>query len=142
MLNYKKRVLDKINNFAILNYKQIHYNSGHMIMGEGIFNNRCQLNAVQSVKEGKSDKVILCICIDDNSNDPSIHFINMKDNKYIDNTLGYFYRNYTYYIIREVESNEYKDINKLLTKTKELYVNMFTNKFTRWLFNINAQKLI
>ena len=132
---YKRKIYDKIIEYCKINYEEISY-PNNIKKGIGMFNCRCQHNAIQQIYDGKMDKAYLCICVDDNSNEPFIHFINKKGEYYIDNTLGYMYKDYTYYIIREVKHKDFRNMDKLLIDSKELYVNMFSNYMLRKLFKI------
>lgn len=132
---YKRKIFDKIIEYAKINYEEVSY-PNKIKMGKGMFNCRCQHNAIQQIYDGKMDKAYLCICVDDNSNEPFIHFINKKGEDYIDNTLGYSYKDCTYYIIREVKHKDFRNMDKLLMDSKELYVNMFSNYMLRKLFKI------
>jgi len=132
----KENIFQAIRNYAITNYTKV--NIENFILGDAPFNNKCHLNAVQKVKEGKVDKVYLCFAIDKDDNSQCIHFINqLKDGKYQDNTWGWLYEHTDYYIIKEVEKSEYDKIWTLLNDTKEMLLNLHSNWFQRFIFRIN-----
>lgn len=91
------------------------------------------------MKKKKNKKSILAY---DNYGQPIVHFINKKDDKYIDNTLGWLYEQMEYYIIKRVNETEYNDIWNLLKETKESLTNMYTNSFTRFIFRIKSMELL
>lgn len=132
--NYKKTIRNKISDFSKITYNKIDKND--MQIGESYFNNRCQYNAVQSVKTGKSKEVYLCVVIDED-NYPVVHFINKNEDKYIDNTLGYMFEYYDYYIIRKVYEDEFKNIGDLLEKVKDMLLDKYVNRIIRKLFKLN-----
>lgn len=132
--NYKKTIRNKISDFSKITYNKIDKND--MQIGESYFNNRCQYNAVQSVKTGKSKEVYLCVVIDED-NYPVVHFINKNEDKYIDNTLGYMFEYYDYYIIRKVYEDEFKNIGDLLEKVKDILLDKYVNRIIRKLFKLN-----
>ncbi|QGZ99421.1 hypothetical protein [Dehalobacter restrictus] len=119
---YLKKTLKRINQYVIANYKKI--DNDKFIMGDINYTYKCHLNAVQSVKLGRADKVFACIAIDKNdSNSIVIHFINqLFDGKYQDNTWGWLYEFYDYYLIREVDESEYGDIGEILNSVRETLV--------------------
>lgn len=141
-MSYKDRVLDKIYNFCKTNYKKI--DDDKFELGDNHHNRRCQLNAVQSVYENKSEKVYLCIAINkDNYKNIVVHFINKnKSGMYIDNTWGWTHKKFNYYIIRKVSKDEYDNIDVILNSTKDTLVEQSSNGLLRWLFRIDKRDLI
>ena len=130
----REKLLEKIKQYVVNNYYKV--NKSDMILGESSFNNRCHLNSVQKVKEGKADKVYLCIEVDQTDGFMCVHFINGKDGKYVDNTLGWRYEQIDYYIIREVDESEYKDIWNLLDNTKKFLFNTYATWIDKYILRI------
>lgn len=131
----KYKILEKIKQHTISSYYKI--NKEDMILGEAVFNGRCHMNAVQKVKEGKADKVFLCMEIDEDDNFICIHFINgTADGKYVDNTLGWKYEQIDYYIIREVDESEYHNIWKLLINTRKFLFNLYATWIDKYILRI------
>ena len=92
-------------------------------------NHKCHLNSVQNATL-KGEDVILCMCA--TNNDVCVHFINKKGNQYVDDTFGWFGKEfYSYYEIRLVNKNEYKNITDLLYDTKKYYINKHANAFEK-----------
>ena len=137
--NYKKKLKQRIENYCETNYQKV--SRDQMKMGKGIFNQRCQLNAVQQVKEGLMKQVYLCICFSESCY-PIVHFIN-KDNEgnYIDNTLGFEYEKYEYYIIREIDESEFLKTDSILMNTKKSLIKLHSNALINKVFGINEFNL-
>ena len=132
---YKSKVAARIKEYCQSNYNRV--SKSKMKMGKGLFNNRCQLNAVQMVKDGLMKSVYSCVCIDDGDY-PIIHFINLShDNKFIDNTLGFNYENYDYYIIRKIDESEFNDMNDLLMTTKKTLINQHSSKLMKLILRVD-----
>jgi len=132
----KQDIFLRIRKYAITNYTKL--NTDNFVLGEAPFNRRCHLNSVQKIKEDKAKKVFLCFAIDNDDNSQCVHFINqLEDGKYQDNTWGWRYDQNEYYIIKEVEQSEYKDIWNLLNDTKEMLLNLNSNWLERLLFRID-----
>ena len=108
--------MKKIIKFVKNNYKLIELNK----MWSWLFNQKCHINSVQQVKEQNMDTVVLCFCICNNwyTDDGFVHFINKRWEDYIDNTLWYLYKTYSYYLIKEIHPNGYSCIWYTLTDTK------------------------
>ena len=123
------KIKENIVTFCKLTCDQIDKNE--MRMGNGLFNRRCHLNAIQQVKEGKMEEVYSCICLEKDA-DPIIHFINKdKDGFFVDNTLGWGYELCDYYIIKKVNEDQYNNTYKMLTELKKYYFDTFIRKFNQ-----------
>ena len=131
---FNNKIIPKIINYTKVNYNKI--SKDDMILGDAYYNRRCQFNAVQYVKKGNADSVYLCIVLDENDTNPVIHFINKKNNKFVDNTLGWIYEHYSYYIIRKVDESEYTYIDNLLEDSKNMVLDLFISRFTRKIFKL------
>lgn len=126
---YKLKVYDKIKEYVKMTYPIIDYEN--MKMGKGLFNNRCHSNAVQNYYEHE-DRVFLCMAMSEDYNNPIVHFINKtEEGFFVDNTLGYEYKKYEYYIIREIKKSEFNNICDILYDTKDYFLDKFSNKFIR-----------
>lgn len=138
---YKEKVINRIVRHCKTIYTPI--DSEDMILGDLLFNRKCHLNAVQRVKEGKAEEVYLCVCIAKENNDTIVHFINKdKDGKYVDNTLGWCYKAYTYYIVRKIEEYEYNSVSDILGDMKKELVFKHSNKVMRRLAKIDYDNYI
>lgn len=85
--------------------------------GDGFFNNRCQLNAIQA-SYNTGAEAFLCVIVGRNRQDIYIHFINRYLGHYYDNTLGFLSKNYDYYIIRKIREDEYYNTDNILIYNK------------------------
>ena len=137
-MNYKDRVVKRIVEHVKSNYQKI--NKNDMQLGDLYFNYRCHMNAVQYIKTNKADEVYLCVYIEDNY--PIVHFINKKEDKYIDNTLGWYYEQLDYYIIKRVSEEEYINIWDLLTDTQKNLIEANSNTILRKMCGIKFKGLI
>ena len=136
---YRKNIKRKIERFCKTNYPLI--NKDNMKMGRGLFNNRCHLNAVQMVKTNKAEEVHMVVSM--NSKEfPFVHFINTdKEGKFIDNTLGWKYETYDYYIIKKIEPEEYEAIEDVLLEAKKSLIEIHSNKFINKLIGLDEHNL-
>lgn len=125
----EKRVKNKIYQYVISNYERL--NSSQFVLGEINYTQRCHLNAVQKVREGKAEKVYSCVAVDkDNKEAIVVHFINQtKDGKFVDHTWGWLKQDYDYYLIKEITENEQNSIWRILNSTKEFLFQMNSNWF-------------
>lgn len=126
---YKEKLLNKIINYTICNYTKL--DTKNFKLGEIPYNFRCHLNSVQKVKENKADEVYLCMTLNEDYKDPIIHFINKKDNTYMDNTWGWLYEENNYYIIRKINENEYNNIGNILEITRQSLLDLYSKKWVR-----------
>ena len=110
----------------------------NFVLGDAPFNSMCHMNAVQHVKNGTAAGIVACYAIDTTDNSQCIHFINrLSDGKYQDNTWGWRYEQYEYYIIKEVSEMEMEHIWNVLLDLKKDFVFQNSNWLERKLFRIN-----
>lgn len=139
-MNYKEKVMNNIIKFCEAFYEPI--NKEDMVLGDLNYNRRCHLNAVQYVEENKAEKVYLVAIITD-TNGVIVHFINQnKMKKYIDNTLGWTYKKFNYYIIGEITSDNFQNVSDILINTKRYLVYENSNFLLRKLFNIDYNNFV
>lgn len=132
---YKKKIVKGIEEFIISNYEKV-----DLIMGEGLFNNRCHHNSVQAVKEGWADEVYLCLCVSKEYY-PIVHVINKTQGVFVDNTLGYRFSEYDYYIVREIREDEFYRVDNILGDKKRELIKLFSNPIACKLLNINEYNI-
>lgn len=136
---YRKKVKQRIEDYCRTNYEKL--SKDQLVLGKGIFNHRCQHNAVQQVKEGNASEVYSCVCLN-RKFFPVVHFINKnKDGKFVDNTLGYQFELYDYYIIRKIEESEFDDMDNMLTTIKESLLFTHSDRLRSKLFGITVENL-
>ena len=128
-MSYKTKLLNKIQKHVTDNYLKLDIDQ--FVLGEMPYNCKCHLNSVQKVKQKVADDVYLCMILQKGYTEPIVHFINKKDENYIDNTLGWLYTDHDYYIIRKVEYVEYIGISKLLNSTRDRLLNLYSTEWIR-----------
>ena len=134
-MKYKKRLTNNIANQCKVLYEQI--NKEDMTLGKIKYNERSHLNAVQAVVAGIATKVILTVAINED-NCPIVHFINVnKDNKFVDHSWGWTYKEYKYYYVREIKEHEFDDIGTILDEMKRFLINNNSNSFLRKIHRIH-----
>ena len=113
------------------------------VIGEAPFNYRCHLNSVQKVKQGLASKVLLCFAIDQTDNSQCVHFINqLEHGKYQDNTWGWRYEDSDYYLIREIDPSEFREIWNVLSSAKEALVSPNRTWFEKHILRIKSNNFI
>lgn len=131
----KDNVLSKIRSYIISNYAKL--DSYNMRIGELTYNHKCHLNSVQKVKEDKAKSVVACVAINKNNSDEIIvHFINKlkgKNEIYQDNTWGYLYNEYDYYIIKELSREEEHNIGIYFSELRKFLIEGNSNGLERFL---------
>jgi hypothetical protein len=134
---YTKTIKKKIYNYVISNYKKI--DNDKFVLGEMPYNNKCHYNSVQKIKEGKAAKIFACIAVDKGDwKSIIIHFINqLEDGTYQDNTWGWLYTSYDYYLIKEVDKSEQDDIWELLASIRKTLVESNSNRLLYGLLRID-----
>lgn len=84
------------------------------VKGTGyLMNYRCHLNSVHFARLF-NEPTIAMVMYDIEDDDPVLHFINInKEGVYCDNTLGTYADQYTFYLLKIIKEEEFKDINKI-----------------------------
>lgn len=136
----KDKIYKKIRDYVISNYKKI--NIEEFVLGDCTYNFRCQLNAVQKSKlfDGiQKIKVLSCIAIHKETKSICIHFINQfeNDGKYQDNTWGWLYEEYDYYLIKELTIDEQKNIGDYFRSLRSSIIEINSTKIERFFANIH-----
>lgn len=127
-MDYKNKILDRIKEKVVIDYELL--DKHNFVLGDAYYNYMCHLNSVQYVENGSMKSVILCICIKDD--EPFIHFINKdKDGHYVDNTLGWQYKDIKYYKVRELTKDEMYNIEQVFTNIRKQLIDENSNKFLR-----------
>lgn len=98
----KKLVYKKLSEHIKNNYQIISITPGKEIK----FNYVCHKNSAHIAIVKKHKKIAMLVYIEDNQ--PIIHFVNYKNGKYIDNTLGHFCPKEAYFIRYINKSDFYK----------------------------------
>ena len=131
-----QKIVEKIEIYVKAHYKKIPIDD--FVLGEIPYNHRCHLNSVQKIEEGNAKDVILCYAIDEEEDFSCVHFINQLENgKYQDNTWGWKYKDYDYYLIKYVDKSEYKNIGQLLINTKQSLFDLHTTWFDKYILKLS-----
>ena len=133
---YIKAIKRRIFDYVAANYQRI----GGFVMGDGMFNYKCHVNAVQRAKEGKAVKVYACIAVYKNDwSNIVVHFINqLDDGTYQDNTWGWEYDQWRYYLVKEVHEDEFNEIEYVLEGLQKTLVKDHSSAFLRKLLRIET----
>jgi hypothetical protein len=126
-------MFDKIAKNTIYQYVTSNFNLIDVKPGACRYNYKCHMNSVHEALKRNHKKIVMVVYIDNGYS--IIHFLNKdKYGKYYDNTLGQWARYYNFYLIKEVDESEFKDINstfinyrKYLRSILPLYVRVFSN---------------
>lgn len=94
------------------------------------------------MKEGKAIKVYSCYCISKDGSDQCAHFINqLNDGSYQDNTWGWRYEQYEYYIIKEINSEEQEHVWDSLIQLKEMLLLANSNCVERFFYQVGIKDI-
>ncbi|MDX1365897.1 MAG: hypothetical protein R3243_16955 [Arenibacter latericius] len=105
----KKKQRKQVIDYVVSNHDKI-------IVHPGVcrYNYKCHMNAVHDAISDGDDSLAMCIYIDDGY--PVIHFINIHDGEYVDNTLGQWSSRYEYYLVKKISSDEFFEIESIFVK--------------------------
>lgn len=103
------RVEDRYRDMVISKYEKI-----TVFPGEIRWNFRCQMNSVHEALSADEDKIAMCFAIDADGS-PVIHFLNIHNGRYTDNTLGVWCAKHDYYFVRIITKEEFFDVNRIFT---------------------------
>lgn len=128
--NYlRNKAQERVFEFVVNNYSQIVVHSG-----KGLFNGKCQFNAVDSALRHRDKYVCLVMFCTKGFKDIGIHFINFdeKNNKYIDNSMGQWVSCYDYYFVKNILTKDMFSVNvdfemyeKYIKKQLPIYLRPF-----------------
>ena len=102
---------------------------------QGMFNHRCHENAVQWAKSRPDYGVAEVIYIDDGK--PILHYINTKNGRYFETTLGWRAEYLEYYKIRDIHKTDYHQIHSEFERSLADWLIEFTNWFDRKVLKIS-----
>ena len=102
----------------------IRSNHGKITVKPGLcrFNYRCHNNAAHDAIEADDESLAMCVYFEDN--DPVIHFINIRNGEYIDNTLGHWSKFMEYYLIRTISKDEFFEVLDIFTSYRNFLKRM------------------
>lgn len=112
----------KMNEYARSNLQKIDVEEK-----QGIFNYRCYYNACQFASKHPEYSVYEVVYFDDKK--PTLHYINEKDGKFYETTLGYLCKGYEYFVIKKIEKHQYQNIINIFMESlkywNEKYVGFY-----------------
>jgi hypothetical protein len=138
-MNRKEKLIsNRLSRYCSSNLKLL--DKDKFIIGDYIGNYRCHYNAVQKATLDKKLGVILVLVID-GSEQPIVHFINTKGDKYIDNTWGYQYKWSKYYFIKEIDKKEFEEVQDILFDAKNDFLYRALSGLERFFYHITEKDI-
>lgn len=103
---------------------------------QGLFNNKCFLNAVQYTHDHPDHTVVEVIAI--NNGSPILHYINVdRLGKHLETTLGFLSGSYEYYLIRPIHKSDYQHIQHEFDRSLDQWLKEYTTWFQRAILRID-----
>lgn len=102
---------------------------------QGMFNFRCHENSVQWAKSRPGFGIAEVIYIENGK--PVLHYINTKDDKFYETTLGWRADNMEYYKIRDIHESDWMRIHSEFSRSLESWLMQFTTWFDRKVLRID-----
>jgi hypothetical protein len=106
-----KQAKEDIKNYIINNFSQI-----NVTAGKCRYNYKCHMNSVHDAIENEDEYIAMCVYFDDS---PIIHFLNIVDGKYIDNTLGHWCSLHKYYLIKKIPKSDFFNIDNIFSNFRK-----------------------
>ncbi len=107
--HFRKTFEKRIRDYSDVNYELIEVSSG-----ECHYNYKCHMNAVHIAWRDKHPEIALVMYRREGSMLPCVHFINIVDDKFVDNTLGEWSRGFEYRLMKKIKESEFKDVDTLI----------------------------
>ena len=133
-MKIKQRVEEKIDTL-IRSYVRSRYTMIDVEAVQGMFNFRCHENSVQYAKQNEGYGIAEVIYIDGDK--PILHYLNTKDGKFFETTLGWRAEDLEYYKIRDIHHSDWNRIHSEFNRSLESWLNQFTKWYHRKLFRID-----
>lgn len=102
---------------------------------QGMFNFRCHENSVQYAKSNEGYGIAEVIYIEDGS--PILHYVNTKDGKFYETTLGWRAEDLEYYKIRDIHPSDWNRIHSEFSRALDSWNEQFTNWMDRRILKID-----
>lgn len=109
-----KDPFDYICRYVESHYKPIEVNAGNLR-----YNYKCHLNSVHEAVKAEEKTIAMCVVFDNETFEPFIHFLNITDGEYIDNTLGYWCKGNRHFLVREVKESEFDSIGNIFNGLRD-----------------------
>lgn len=122
--NFKNNLKKKCS-YSLVEYSKEYLTKINVEAGTGLFNRKCHLNSVDYALKNNLTEVAILVSWSNDNEEPFIHFVNVVNQKYIDNTLGALINYMTNYLIEIVNikdcENPYHSITDKLVEIKNQY---------------------
>lgn len=86
--------------------------------GKCRYNYKCHLNSVHEAWKANDKKIAMLMCFDSNGF-PFIHFVNVRNKRFIDNTLGYYISKNQCYFVRYIKKKEFDIVGNIFTNYRK-----------------------
>jgi hypothetical protein len=123
-----KRAAKELEDYVRATYRRISVKAGACR-----FNYRCYNNAVHDALRNGDEAVAMVVYIEDGY--PIVHFVNVHEGEYTDNTLGEWSQRYDCYLVRHVGHDEFWDSEMILRKFRGFMgrnLRFVTRLFSEW----------
>lgn len=102
---------------------------------QGLFNFRCHENSIQYAKTNEGYGVAEVIYIDGGK--PILHYVNTKEGKFYETTLGWRAETFEYYKIRDIHQKDWQYIHSEFSRSLDSWMKQFTTWFDRAILRID-----
>jgi hypothetical protein len=123
-----KRAAKELEDYVRATYRRIGVKAGVCR-----FNYRCHNNAVHDAIRDGDETVALVIYVEDGY--PIVHFVNVHEGEFVDNTLGEWSQRYDYYYVRHIERDEFWSVEMVwmfFRKALGRNLRFVTKLFSEW----------
>lgn len=103
---------------------------------QGVFNQKCFLNAVQYATKNNNVTVHECYVVDPTDGEIFLHYINKRDGDYLETSMGFECGQLEYYVIREIKESCWQDISPIFTNALLIHQNIYTTWFDRYILRL------
>lgn len=120
----KSWIENKINSMLV-KYVKSTYRKIDVNPGACRYNYKCHLNAVHEAIEHQESQIAMCMGIE-NGTYPYIHFVNVNDEgEFWDNTLGHWSRWSEFYLVKIIDSTEFRDVDNIFGMYRDVLHRIF-----------------
>lgn len=102
---------------------------------QGMFNHRCHENSVQYAKSNEGFGIAEVIYIDGDK--PILHYVNTKEGKFYETTLGWRASDLEYYKIRDIHPADWNRIHSEFSRSLDSWLTEYTKWYHRKIFRID-----
>jgi competence CoiA-like predicted nuclease len=116
-----KKAIKQVREYIYANYRLIKVKPGKCR-----YNFQCHSNSVHEAKKRRDKKLAMVVYIDGST--PIVHFVNYRNKKFIDNTLGQWSSQHEYYFIKWIDEPDMFYIHTIFDN----YRNHLRNQLSWW----------